>query len=129
VGLKDTVGNFLCVVWGNRSIEIVPNTFASLATMTTLPITSTSAYIGDLHHKLDLLKLFEGPSDLTFLSLITARSQASYLRSHWPERVPSDNPNGTPPSDHTVSTAFEHFYHVDALFVRRYYSWVIRVHC
>lgn len=83
-----------------------------------------SAYRGDLHHKLDLHRLFDNCSDSRFLILITASSQASYLRTNRPELVPPSNPNGTAPSDHTVSTSFEHHYLVDNTFASQYLKWV-----
>jgi hypothetical protein len=83
-----------------------------------------SAYLGDLDHKRDLVKLLNTVSSARFLSLVTARSHAAYLRRFRPDLVPPSNPNGTPPSDHTVSTAFEHNYHIDNSFVFAYLDHV-----
>lgn len=85
-----------------------------------------SAYVGDLQHKLALHSLFGSRSHPRLLELQTAVSQAAYLRAKRPDLVPPNNPNGTPPNDHTVSTAFEHFYHVDSAFVTAYLIWVVR---
>lgn len=98
----------------------------SLSAPASVPLSSLreSAYRGDLQHKLDLHRLFDNCSDPQFLVLLTATSQAHYLRSHRADLVPPPNPNGTPPSDHTVATFFEHYYFVDNSFASRYLTWV-----
>lgn len=83
-----------------------------------------SAYRGDLQHKLDLHRYFNNCAAPSFLVLIAASSQAHYLRTERPDLVPANNPNGTPPSDHTVSTFFEHQYTIDNTFAGDYLHWV-----
>lgn len=75
-----------------------------------------SAYLGDILHKSDLVARFNTVSSPLFLELITGSSQAFYLQLVNPGYVPPSNPNGTPPSVHSRSTAFEYYYQVDSSF-------------
>jgi hypothetical protein len=85
-----------------------------------------AAYFGDQEHKRDLLLIFRFPSDTNFARLITATEQATYLRNKFKEFVPPNNPNGTAPSDHSVSTAFEYQYHTNPDFVFAYFTYIRR---
>lgn len=77
------------------------------------------AIFGDLRHKNDIYTICGdfGPAVDKFFS---APHQADYLRLHEPHLVPPNNPNGTPPNDHTVSTAFEFHYEQSPLFRSSY---------
>jgi len=110
----------------NRSIEIA-NTCLRGMSLSMLPDLDTSqdAYRGDLIQKEDLLLWFGSQAHPDFLLLIQAEQQSAWLKEHRPALVPPKNPNGTPPSDHTVSTVFETQYSTDFRFRREYFLWVV----
>jgi hypothetical protein len=85
-----------------------------------------AAILGDLDHKKDVYLLVGtfGPRAEAFF---TNQAQADFLRSHFKELVPPNNPNGTPPSDHTVGTAFEFYYATRQSFRVHYTFWLRQV--
>lgn len=84
------------------------------------------AISGDLLHKQDVYCASHSVSDPGALQLLSNAAQASWLRSHYPELVPSPNPNGTAPSDHTVATRFEIEYTLLSDFRRHCLRWLYR---
>lgn len=83
-----------------------------------LPVFATSdpevqfgAVLGDAKHKQDVIIAFGsfGPEVNPYLS---NAHQARWLKAVYPKLVPPKNPNGTPPNDHTVATAFEYYYEI-----------------
>jgi len=69
-----------------------------------------AAWLGDSKHRLDCQLAIGYLNDRELQSYVSAKAQAAFLRTHYPETVPPHNSNGTPPSDHTVSTVFEILY-------------------
>jgi len=75
-----------------------------------------AAWLGDTEHRLDCQKRIGELNDQELQRYVTAKAQAEYLRTRFPEAVPPKNPNGTPPNDHTISTVFEILYHTQPQF-------------
>jgi hypothetical protein len=68
------------------------------------------AYIGDRTHAIDVATGLQTSDDQRLQVYLRASAQAAWLRAFFPACVPPNHENGTPPSDHTVSTYFEYFY-------------------
>jgi len=79
-----------------------------------------AAWLGDTKHRLDCQLAIGCLNDRDLQNCVAAKYQAQYLRQHHLELVPPNNPNGTPPSDHTVATAFEILYYTKPGFDVRY---------
>jgi len=82
-----------------------------------------TAILGDLAHKQDLY-LAAGDFGPRIERYWTAKEQSAYLRAYHPDLVPPKNPNGTDPSEHSVSTAFEFFYYTTPSLRVRYLRWI-----
>lgn len=82
-----------------------------------------SAILGDLLHKQDVYLLFgdfgSGPE-----AYFSNHSQASFLRTHFPELVPPPGSPDQPPSDHTLGTVFEYHYYTHLGFKLHYLAWL-----
>lgn len=85
------------------------------------------AAAGDLLHKQDVYCAYHSVSDLEALNKLTNSAQAAWLKSRYPDLVPPKNPNGTPPSDHSVATVFEAEYTLLSDLRRHYLRWLYRV--
>lgn len=81
--------------------------------------------IGDLEHKRDVYLHFGRVDNLVVSRFLTNRAQSDWLRENYPALVPPDNPNGTPPSEHSVATVFEIKYN-DPSFKTIYLRWLNR---
>jgi hypothetical protein len=81
-------------------------------------VSSHSAYIGDLLHKIDIA-LYRGIVDNGDQWYISAERQSWYLKHFHPELVPPPV-GGNPPSDHRVSTFFEALYATNPAFAAIY---------
>jgi len=80
--------------------------------------------LGDAKHRYDVylnLREYGTEIDNTYLS---ASAQARYLKANRPDLVPPRQPNGTEPSDHTVSQVFEFQYETSPLFRSTYLVWL-----
>lgn len=82
-----------------------------------------NALFGDLRHREDVYLYLQKWGPEVIDRFFSARSQAIWLKKYAPELVPPNNPNGTPPSDHSVSTYFEVAYNKPS-FRARYVSWL-----
>jgi len=78
-----------------------------------------SAFDGDLRHKVDLRSMGFQPSDSDYQLLVMNSSQSVYLQKFHPDLVPKSG-NGTPISDHSIATVFEHHYFTDIVFRSKY---------
>jgi len=81
--------------------------------------TQFTALLGDLQHKQDVYLLFAdfGPHIDRYFS---NSSQASFLRSYFPELVPEPSQPGQIPSDHTLGSVFEFNYYTSLPFRFKY---------
>jgi hypothetical protein len=87
-------------------------------------IVQFTAILGDLKHKNDVyieLQDFGPHVDLYFSN----KSQAAFLRRHYPDLVPPPASPGQPPSDHTLGTIFEFHYYTELEF-RLFYLSILR---
>ncbi|QGW08825.1 hypothetical protein [Fusarium graminearum alphavirus-like virus 1] len=82
-----------------------------------------NALFGDLKQKEDVYIILKKWGPEVIERFFSAKSHASWLRRYAPEFVPPDNPNGTSPSDHTVSTYFEAAYLIPS-FRAKYIDWL-----
>lgn len=82
-----------------------------------------NAILGDLRHKEDVYIILQKWGPEVINRFFSAKSQASWLKQYAPQLVPPKNPNGVPPSDHTVSTYFEAAYNAPD-FRARYVAWL-----
>lgn len=79
------------------------------------------SFDGDLKHKQDLRLYGLEPASALYASLITNENQGKYIRTFYPELVPSGSP-----SDHTLGSIFEAKYCKDIVFRSRY---IVQLHC
>jgi hypothetical protein len=82
-----------------------------------------TALFGDLKQKEDVYIYFQKWGPEVIDRFFTAKAHAAWLRKYAPELVPPKNPNGTAPSDHTVSTYFEAAY-CAPIFRAKYLAWL-----
>jgi hypothetical protein len=69
-----------------------------------------AAWLGDTKHRFDCQLAIGCLNDRELQGYVSAKAQSLFLKTHYPEAVPPHNPNGTPPSDHTIATVFEILY-------------------
>lgn len=80
-----------------------------------------TAWFGDAYHKIALVEIFGDVSKAS--DYWTNTAQADYLRNCAPQLVPRPE-NGVPPSEHTISQAFEYHYCANIPFRVRYLSFI-----
>jgi hypothetical protein len=79
-----------------------------------------NSWLGDTEHRLACQRHIGELNDQELQKHVSAKAQAEYLRNNHPEAIPPNNPNGTPPSEHTISTVFEYLYHCQPGFSSEY---------
>lgn len=110
----------------NAHDQLISQEITFLNTKTQLEETRTkvkgvyAAWLGDTKHRLDCQLAIGYLNDRELQSYVTAKSQAEFLRMHYPEAIPPRNPNGTSPSDHTIATVFEILYYTQEGFDLHY---------
>lgn len=83
------------------------------------------AVIGDLEHKLDVIRI-TGRFETIYLNRFCSNeSQGGWLREHAPHLVPPKDPAGNEPSDKQLGNIFESKYTTDPRFRQRYIQWFI----
>jgi hypothetical protein len=78
------------------------------------------SWLGDTKHRLACQIHIGELNDQELQRYVSAKAQTEYLRNHHPEAIPPNNSNGTPPSEHTISTVFEYLYHRQPGFAAKY---------
>lgn len=82
------------------------------------------AVLGDLQHKADVYLATQRFDNDIVIKLLTNKAQADWVREYCRELLPPHNPNGTPPSDHTVASCFEEAYYTKPQIKVRYLDWL-----